>query len=293
MIWRRLPLNAKSPEIEAYEAHVLKCTLYGADMQVMINGIDTRYVLDNESGGPWLTFIHQLAGDLSVWDQQAGYFQHDFQVLRYDLRGHGNTALSAESFDIKSLSDDLAELLDKLGAKHTHVVGLSIGGMVAQQFATDHADKLDSLTVVGAPAFTPQENRASFEERALSVRKNGTASIVDTTLERWLTADFRNRHPEVVEQIGETIACTSSEGFARAAEAVRTFDVRDSLASVEKPTLVVSGKHDNGTPTAVSKRVSDLVPGARLEILDAAHLSPIEQAQRFTALLEALLRQSV
>lgn len=262
-------------------------------MQVTINGIDTRYVLDNEGGGPWLTFIHQLAGDLSVWDQQAGYFRHDFQVLRYDLRGHGGTAVSEDTFDIKTLSDDLAELLGKLGASSTHVVGLSIGGMVAQQFATDHPDKLNSLTVVGAPAFTPQETRPVFEERALSVRKNGTASIVEATLERWLTADFRNRHPEVIEQIGETIARTPAEGFARAAEALRTFDARDTLASVEKPTLVVSGKHDNGTTTAASKMISDLVPGARLEILDAAHLSPIEESQRFTAILEALLHQSV
>jgi 3-oxoadipate enol-lactonase len=262
-------------------------------MQVTINGIDTRYVLDNESGGPWLTFIHQLGGDLSVWDQQAGYFQHDFQVLRYDLRGHGSTGVPNEGFDIKALSDDLAELLDKLGAPSTHVVGLSIGGMVAQQFAADHPHRLDTLTVAGAPAFTPEENRPVFEERALSVRKHGTASIVDSTLERWLTADFRNRHPEVVEQIGETIARTSPEGFARAAEAVRTFDARDTLASVEKPTLVVSGKHDNGTPTAASKLISDRVPGARLEILDAAHLSPVEQSQRFTAILEALLHQSV
>ena len=69
-------------------------------MQVTINGIDTRYVLSNEGGGPWLTFIHQLAGDLSVWDQQAGYFRNDYTVLRYDLRGHGETAVSRDAFSL-------------------------------------------------------------------------------------------------------------------------------------------------------------------------------------------------
>jgi len=262
-------------------------------MQVTINGIDTRYVLSNEGGGPWLTFIHQLAGDLSVWDQQAGYFRNDFTVLRYDLRGHGQTAVSPDSFSIEQLSDDLAELLHKLGAPRTHVVGLSIGGMVAQQFAADHADLLDTLTVVGAPAYIREEARPTFAQRAASVRENGTASIVDATLERWLTAEFRQRHPEVVEQIAETIMRTPSEGFARAAEAIRSFDVRQKLVSVAKPTLVVAGKHDAGTPNAESQMIADAVPGALFETLDAAHLSPIEASTQFTALLGTFLRSSV
>jgi 3-oxoadipate enol-lactonase len=262
-------------------------------MQVTINGIDTRYVLSNEGGGPWLTFIHQLAGDLSVWDQQAGYFRNDYTVLRYDLRGHGETAVSRDAFSIADLGDDLAELLHKLGAPSTHVVGLSIGGMVAQQFAVDHGSLVDSLTVVGAPAFTPEDARPTFGQRAASVRENGAGSIVDSTLERWLTAEFRQRHPEVVEQIRETILRTPSEGFARAAEAIRDFDVREKLASVAKRTLVVAGKHDTGTPNAASRLIADTVPGALFETLDAAHLSPIESSTQFTALLGTFLRSSV
>src|SRR4029079_9965059 len=102
------------------------------------------YVLDNEGGGPWLVFIHQLAGDLSVWDQMAGYFRNDFTVLRYDLRGHGETAVSPDPFTIDDLAADLAVLLDRLGAPSAHVVGLSIGAMVAQKFAINHADKVES-----------------------------------------------------------------------------------------------------------------------------------------------------
>ncbi|KXV15663.1 3-oxoadipate enol-lactonase [Caballeronia megalochromosomata] len=261
-------------------------------MQLTINRIDTRYVLDNEGGGPWVVFIHQLAGDLSVWDQMAGYFRNEFTVLRYDLRGHGETAVAPEPFTIDDLADDLAQLLDKLGAPSAHVVGLSIGGMVAQKFAINHADTVESLTVVGAPARIPEDARPTFAQRAASVRENGTASIVDTTLERWLTPEFRKAHPEVVEQIGDTIARTPAEGFARAAEAVSRFDAIDKLASVKKRTLVVAGQHDVGTPHAASKVVSDTVPGARFELLNAAHLSPVEESQRFSALLAGFLRDS-
>ncbi len=267
--------------------------LYGADMQLTINRIDTRYVLDNEGGGPWLTFIHQLAGDHSVWDQMAGYFRHKFTVLRYDLRGHGGTTVSPDDFTIDDLSDDLSELLDKLGAPSTHVVGLSIGGMVAQTFAANHADKVDSLTVVGAPAFIPEDARPTFAQRAESVRENGAASIVDPTLERWLTPEFRKAHPEVVEQIGETIARTSPEGFARAAVAVSRFDARDKLASIDARTLVVAGERDSGTTPAQSKVIADTVKGAQFQSLDAAHLSPVEQSQRFSALLDGFLHNAV
>jgi 3-oxoadipate enol-lactonase len=265
-------------------------SLYGADMQLTINRIDTQYVLDNEGGGPWLTFIHQLAGDHSVWDQMAGFFRDDFTVLRYDLRGHGGTTVSPDDFTIDDLADDLAELLDRLGAPSTHVVGLSIGGMVAQKLAANHADKVDSLTVVGAPAFVPEDARPGFEERAASVRDHGTASIVDATLERWLTPDFRKAHPEVVELIGETIASTPTEGFARAAQAISRFDVRDKLPAIDKRTLVVAGQHDSGTPSAASKVIADTVKGAQFELLDAAHLTPVEQSQRFGALLDSFLR---
>jgi 3-oxoadipate enol-lactonase len=259
-------------------------------MQLTINRIDTRYVLDNEGGGPWLTFIHQLAGDHSVWDQMAGYFREDYTVLRYDLRGHGDTAVSPSAFTIDDLADDLAELLDKVGAPSTHVVGLSIGGMVAQTLAAHHADKVDTLTVVGAPAFIPDDARPTFSQRAAAVREKGTASLTDATLERWLTPAFRKAHPEVSEVIGETIASTPAEGFARAAEAVSRFDVRDKLRGIGKPTLVVAGEHDSGTPPAASKVVAETVPGAQFHLLDAAHLSPVEQSQRFSALLDDFLR---
>ncbi|MDR5832698.1 alpha/beta fold hydrolase [Caballeronia sp. LZ034LL] len=261
-------------------------------MQLTINRIDTRYVLDNEGGGPWIVFIHQLAGDLSVWDQMAGYFRNDFTVLRYDLRGHGETTASPDSFTIDDLADDLAELLDRLGAPSAHVVGLSIGGMVAQKLAIRHPDKVATLTVAGAPAFIPDDARPVFAQRAASVRENGTASIVEATLERWLTPGFRRAHPEVVEPIAETIARTPAEGFARAAEAVSGFDAREGLSTVAKRTLVIAGSSDVGTTPAASRVIADTIPDAQFETLDAAHLTPVEESQRFSALLGNFLRDS-
>ena len=262
-------------------------------MQVNINGIETRYVLSNEGGGPWLTFIHQLGGDLSVWDQLAGYFRDDFTVLRYDVRGHGKTAISAEPFNVSDLSDDLAELLDALGAPTTHLVGMSMGGMIAQQFALDHPSRVDTLTIADSTPGSAPEARGTWDQRAHAARSDGMAALTPTTLSRWLTPGFQTAHPEAVEPIRDVFAQTLPEGYAMACEALREFDVRSKLGSIRCPTLTVAGRHDSGTPPATTQAIADAVEGAQFELLDAAHLAPIEQSHRFAALLETFLERPV
>jgi 3-oxoadipate enol-lactonase len=262
-------------------------------MQVNINGIETRYVLSNEGGGPWLTFIHQLGGDLSVWDQLAGYFRDDYTVLRYDLRGHGKTALSREPFGVADLSRDLATLLDALDAPSTHLVGMSMGGMIAQQFALDHSARVDTLTIADSTGGTPPEGRAIWDQRAASARTDGMAALVPATLSRWLTPDFQAAHPEAVEPIREVLTHTLSEGYAMACEALRDFDVRSKLGTIRCPTLTVAGRHDTGTPPAATQAIADAIEGAQFELLDAAHLAPVEQSHRFAALLETFLEKPV
>jgi 3-oxoadipate enol-lactonase len=262
-------------------------------MQVTINGIQTRYVLSNEGGGPWLTFIHQLGGDLSVWDQLAGYFRDDYTVLRYDVRGHGQSALSNQPFSVSDLSDDLAALLDALDAPTTHLVGMSMGGMIAQQFAVDHASRVDSLTIADSTSGTLPENRAIWDQRAHAARTDGMAALMPATLSRWLTAEFQAAHPEAVEPIREVLANTLPEGYAMACEALRDFDIRSKLGSIRCPTLTVAGRHDAGTPPAATQAIADAIEGAQFELLDAAHLAPIEQSHRFAALLETFLEKPV
>jgi 3-oxoadipate enol-lactonase len=266
---------------------------YGVRMQINVNGIDTRYVLSNEGGGPWLTFIHQLGGDLSIWDQLAGYFRDDYTVLRYDVRGHGQTSVSNQQFSVADLSQDLRALFDALGVEKTHIVGMSMGGMIAQQFALDDPARIDTLTLCDTHAATPFEGRALWDQRAATVRRDGTKALAQATLERWLTAGFRNSHPEVVEQILDVFENTSSEGYAHACTALRDFDVRSRLNEIALPTLAVAGRHDAGTPPADTQAIANAIRNARFELLDAAHLAPIEQSQRFTALLESFLQKRV
>ena len=262
-------------------------------MQVTVNGIDTHYVFDDRSGGSALAFIHQLGGDLSVWDTLAGHFRHRHNVLRYDVRGHGASAVASEPFGIAQLAADLDALFDASGIEHAHLVGMSMGGMIAQQFALDNPARIDTLTLTDTHAGTPPSGHAVWEQRAATARAEGVGALAQGTMERWLTAGFRDAHPEVVEQIREVFENTSSEGYAQACIALRDFDVRSRLREITLPTLAVAGRHDAGTPPAATQEIANAIRGARFELLDAAHLAPIEQSQRFTALLESFLQKPV
>lgn len=262
-------------------------------MHVTINGIDTRYVLEQDGNGPWLTFIHPLGADLSVWDQLAGYFRGAYRVLRYDVRGHGQTALSPAPFSIADLSNDLAALLDALGASATHLVGVSMGGMIAQSFALDHPRRTLSLTLADTTRGYDSTGAAQLRERAAAVRRDGVAPLVDATLARWFTDKFRRAHPEVIEVIADVLHNTHSQGYAQACEAIAAFDSRARIGAIECPALVVAGEYDTGTPIAENRSIAEAIPGARFAALEAAHLAPVEQGARFAALLESFLKEAV
>jgi 3-oxoadipate enol-lactonase len=266
-------------------------------MQATVNGIDTRYVFEDRSGGPALTFIHQLGGDLSVWDTLAGHFRHRFRVLRYDVRGHGASAVSNTAFGFKELSADLTALLDAKDIEKTHLVGMSMGGMIAQQFALDHAGKSGSrtlsLTLCDTASRTAPEAQESWNERAALVRREGLHSLADVTMARWFTPDFRRTNRDTVARICDVLLRTPAEGYARACEALRDFDVHERLPQLRVPTLAVAGRHDSGTPPELTEALAQAIPDARFETLDAAHLAPVEESHGFAALLEAFLRQQV
>lgn len=165
--------------------------------------------------------------------------------------------------------------------------------MIAQQFALDHPTRVDSLTIADTGGGTLPEARANWDQRAAAARGEGMAALVPTTLNRWLTADFQAAHPEAVEQIRDVLMQTLPEGYAMACEALRDFDVRSKLTTIRCPTLTVAGRHDTGTPPASTQAIADAIEGARFELLDAAHLAPIEQSHRFAALLETFLERPV
>ncbi len=166
-----------------------------------------------------------------------------------------------------------------LGIARAHFCGLSMGGMIGMWLGVHHAGRLNRLALCNTAARigTPD----TWNPRIAKVEAEGMAAIVDTVLERWFTAGFRQRAPEQVAIVRDMLLATAPAGYSANCAAVRDMDQRADIGSIGVPTLVIAGTHDGSTPAADGRAVADAIPGARqeqLEVPGAATLGQFNQA---------------
>lgn len=262
-----------------------------------VNGIDIAYRIDGDGkpSRPWLVFSHSLACDHTMWEPQVAEFARPFNVLRFDTRGHGASSAPAGEYTLEQLADDLKGLLDALGIQRCHYVGLSMGGMIGQVAALRFPLRFASLTLADTTSRYPEQMRGVWDERIAAVRTaQGMSAIVPATLERWFTAQFRQRRPEVVARIAERIRATPVAGYIGCAHAISRINLTARLDAIACPVLVIVGEEDRGTPPSMAEEIVQAIPGARLErIAEAAHLANLEQPEAFNAALRGFLARVV
>lgn len=251
----------------------------------------SHYRIDGR-GERWVTFVTGIANDLSMWDGQAAALERDFNVLRYDLRGHGGTPASGGAYTIELLVSDLAALLDQLNIRRTSVIGLGLGGAIAQAFALAHPDRVDKLMPCCCRARMVPDFAAMWHKLRETVSTNGLESIVEPTVQRWFSEDFKSRHPEVLEKIRKMIRSTTQEGYMGVTAAFLGLDVEAELGSIKAPTLYVSGAEDRlGGPPALMEGLAAKVKGARhVSVPNAAHIANIQNPEGFNRVLMDFLR---
>lgn len=251
----------------------------------------SHYRIDGR-GERWVTFVTGIANDLSMWDGQVAALERDFNVLRYDLRGHGGTPASGGAYTIELLVSDLAALLDQLNIRRTSVIGLGLGGAIAQAFALAHPDRVDKLMPCCCRARMVPDFAAMWHKLRETVSTNGLESIVEPTVQRWFSEDFKSRHPEVLEKIRKMIRSTTQEGYMGVTAAFLGLDVEAELGSIKAPTLYVSGAEDRlGGPPALMEGLAAKVKGARhVSVPNAAHIANIQNPEGFNRVLVDFLR---
>lgn len=255
------------------------------------DGVRIAYRIEGSAdpGRPWLVFSHSLACDHTMWDPQMSEFG-DFRILRFDTRGHGKSSAPAGNYNLELLADDVKALLDALSIRHCHFVGLSMGGMIAQQFMLRYPGRFQTVTLADTTSHYPAEAASVWNERLALVRTRGMDAIVPSTLERWFTAAFRERHPEEVARIAHLIRSTPVAGYAGCAYGIARIDLSSRLADVECPALVMVGDSDLGTTPSMAEEIVRALPGSRLHVIEhAAHLSNIEQPADFNRTLRQFL----
>jgi 3-oxoadipate enol-lactonase len=242
-------------------------------------------------GAPVLVLSNSLGTNLSLWDPQIPAFEKHFRVLRYDSRGHGESGVTLHSYTIELLAQDVIGILDALKLERVHFCGLSIGGMTGMWLAVHAPKRLNKLVLANT---APQiGNAQAWDARILAVRSAGsTKGIAQSVVERWFTPEFRAKNPAAVAKTKEMIESTNPDGYMASCAAVRDFNFWPEVGKIHAPTLVIAGTHDAAVPPSDVQRLAREIPGAKYRELNAAHISNVEAAEKFTSAVSAFLLAS-
>jgi 3-oxoadipate enol-lactonase len=251
------------------------------------DGCRIAYRVDGPESGPFLLLSHSLGTTMDMWAPQIETFSRNYRVLRYDSRGHGASDAPVGAYSMDRLGRDVIELLDELGIRSVSFCGLSLGGMVGQWLAWRVPERIERLVVANSSAYLgpPQD----WDARIAAVRAGGMAALVDPVLQRWFTPAFRESHEQSIAPVRAMLLGTDARGYAGCCAAIRDMDQRRLGALIRAPTLVIGGASDPATPPDHATRLASAIPGAQLAMLEAAHLSNVEQPAPFNVLVASFL----
>jgi 3-oxoadipate enol-lactonase/4-carboxymuconolactone decarboxylase len=256
---------------------------------VTIGDFRMFYRLQGNAGRPVLILSHSIGTDHSMWDLQVPDLLPQFQILRYDTRGHGASDVSAGEYSVEMLGRDLLCLADTLGISRFAFCGLSMGGAIGQWVAARAPERVTHLVLANtSPQFVPRTN---WETRIAAVLKGGIPAIVDLAMSRFFLAETLVKKNPYAASIRSVLLGTDPAGYTGCCAALRDMDHGGLLSKIKAPTLVIVGDHDVSTPwSGHGERLASEIIGAKALHLAAAHLSNIERPRSFTtALLEFLL----
>jgi 3-oxoadipate enol-lactonase len=226
-----------------------------------------------------------LGATMAMWDPVVPALAERVRLVRFDHRGHGGSPAPPGPYAIADLGADVLALLDRLGTPRAAYCGVSLGGMVGLWLAAHAPDRIDSLVVCSTSAHPG--NPGAWAERAAAVAAaRTTAPIADAVVARWLTADFAARRPDVAHGLRAMLLASPPDGYAACCPVLERLDLRDDLARIRAPTLVIAGAEDTSIPPDHGRAIAGAVPGARFELIaSAAHIPMAECPDRVAALI--------
>lgn len=245
-------------------------------------GINAR--IEGSEGAPTILLAHSVGCDLHLWDDVTRLLEKRYRIVRYDARGHGRSGVSAAPYAVETLAGDALAVMDALGIDAAHFCGLSLGGTTGQWLVLHAPERLLTLTLADTAARLGTVE--GWQSRIEAVQAGGTASIAAMSMTRFFSDGFRQASPAVVERFRRGLADTADEGFAGCCAVLRDCDFRGQLSGITTPTLVICGAQDAPTPVADSEELAAGIAGAQLRVIEAGHLSAVENPAAFAEALE-------
>jgi 3-oxoadipate enol-lactonase len=248
-----------------------------------LNGAVLHYQDAGEREGKAIVFSNSLGTDFRIWDGVVSRLPAGRRMIRYDTRGHGLSEATPGPYSMVTLAEDLAALLDHVGAKDAVVVGLSVGGMIAQGLAALRPDLVSALVLMDTAHKIGTVQ--GWNDRIDTVRRKGLAAISDGILGGWFTQAYRDNVADFAGYRAMLLR-NDIEGYTGVCAALRDADLTESTRALKVPTLCVAGEHDATTSPALMRTTADLISGARLEVVkDAGHIPCVERPEEVAGLI--------
>ena len=230
-------------------------------------------------------FINALGTDFRIWDEVVELLKPSGNILCFDKQGHGLSSLSDGDKKLTDYMNDLVGLVQHLKISKFHLVGLSVGGMIAQLIAYHHPALIDKLILCNTRHKIGDAD--GWNARIKQVEESGVASVSESILQRWFTEKFRTNNPGKVEGIRTMLNRCPTQGYTQTCKAIRDADLTETTKQINKPTLVIACSEDLSTPAKDVGDLQELISGSQFKIIsDSGHLLCVDNVNVLVDLIK-------
>ena len=236
----------------------------------------TFYVLNQKEQSIPIVFIHGVGLTYEIWQPQLDFFKN-YSNLAYDILGHGKSSLKKQNISFDDFSDQLINLIDELNFQKIHLVGFSIGSLIARNFATKFNDRLQSLVLLGSIYKRTEQQQKIVNERFNQSKKE--LKLSKLALKRWFTDKYLENNPDTYDKISSILSSNNMANFIKVYELFVNHKNDEDFEKITVNTLITTGENDIGSTIEMSQELNKIIKNSQLKIIkNGKHLCGIECA---------------
>ena len=253
---------------------------------------ETDYYYKKENNSVPIVFVHGIGLNKEIWYPQIEFFK-SYNVITYDLIGHGKTPLNKNELNFQDFVKQLLNLINELEIKKIHLVGFSLGALISRHFASEYGDRLSSLNLHGSIYKRSIEQKRVVENR-FELIKNSRSASKKSSLRRWLSEKFIKNNKEIYDKIYAMLENIDHKNLLKAYKLFVFYeDDDDMINKIKANTLVTTGQFDVGSTIEMAQNLSNQIENSKyIEIKNGKHLCNIECAKDFNKTIELFIDQN-
>lgn len=253
-----------------------------------------RWATSSQGAGPPVVLIHGLGMNRHMWQWQWDALTPHFEVVAYDLQGHGDSDKPQRRYEMNDFVDQIIDIMDGYGFGRCALVGFSLGGMIARAVALKHPDRITALGILHSAHNRRPDERAAIMKRVKQAREEGPSATIEAALDRWFTPGFALNNPGMMDLIRSWVCSNPKEVYPESYRVLAEgdADIADGLETIPCPTLVMTGEEDYGNSPDMTRSIAEAMPNAHPVVLPGLrHMALAEDPEAVLKWLLPFLRE--